>query len=58
MNLQVCGGDEKEKNIHALASSDGARRWARAHDVRVNSPPKFGPKPRRPVTSFCRLFLL
>jgi hypothetical protein len=32
------------------------RRWARAHDVRVNSPPKSGPKPHRPAASFCHLF--
>jgi hypothetical protein len=37
---------------------DGAWRWARAHDVRVNSPPKSGPKPHRPATFFCHLFLL
>jgi hypothetical protein len=33
-----------------------ARRWA--HDVRVNSPSKSGPKPRKPATFFYRLFLL
>jgi hypothetical protein len=68
MHLQVCGGEEKGKNtrVCSLASSGRtgrgvvwrgeARRGARAHDVRVNSPPKSDPKPRRPVTSFCRLF--
>jgi hypothetical protein len=30
-----------------LAERGVARRWARAYDVRVNSPPKSGPKPRR-----------
>ena len=35
-----------------------ARRWARAHDMRVNGPPKSGPEPRRPAASFCSLFLL
>jgi hypothetical protein len=54
MYLQVCEGEEKEGNTRALASPGGAR----AHDVRVNSPSKSGPKPRKPTVSFCRLFLL
>jgi hypothetical protein len=32
------------------------RRWVQAHDVRVNSPLKSGPKPRRAAAFFCRLF--
>jgi hypothetical protein len=35
-----------------------AMQWVRAHDVRVNSPPKSGLKPHRPATFFCHLFLL
>jgi hypothetical protein len=64
MHLQVCGGGEKGGNTRArsLASprwaGGGVGRWARAHDVCVNSPLKFGSKPRMPTTSFCRLFLL
>jgi hypothetical protein len=58
----VCGGEEKAKNTcaHSLASlgRGKARRWARAHDVRVNSPPKSVSKHRRPTASFCHLFLL
>jgi hypothetical protein len=34
------------------------RRWARAHDVHVNNPPKSSPKYRRPMASFCRLVLI
>jgi hypothetical protein len=64
MHLQVCGGEKKEKT-HARTRSPRqgvawrgvARRWARAHDVRMNSPLKSGSKPRRPATSFYRLFL-
>jgi hypothetical protein len=39
MHLQVRGGEEKWRNtrVRSLAS-----RWAWAHDVRVNSPQKFG----------------
>jgi hypothetical protein len=33
-----------------------ARRWARAHDVHVNSLTKSGPKPRRTMAFFCHLF--
>jgi hypothetical protein len=70
MHLQVCGGEGKGGNTRACAlarlASPGrdmawrgeARRWARAHDVRVNSPSKSGPKPHRPAASFCHLFLL
>jgi hypothetical protein len=43
---------------HGVAWRGEARRWAQAHDVCVNSPPKSGPKPRRPTASFCYLFLL
>jgi hypothetical protein len=58
--------DEGRKggNTHTRARSPrlsrpgGAGRWARAHDVCVNSPSKSGPKPRRPAASFCHLFLL
>jgi hypothetical protein len=39
-----------------LASPGVAWRWARAHDVRVNSPSKFGSKPHRPAASFYRFF--
>jgi hypothetical protein len=62
MHLQECGGDEKGKNtrVSSLASSGRERRgeamgWvrARAHDVRVNSQLKSGPKPRSSTTSFC-----
>jgi hypothetical protein len=44
---------EMGKHTRALASSGRgvARRWARAHDVRMNSPLKSGPKPRRPAAS-------
>jgi hypothetical protein len=49
MHLQVCGGEEKGRNTHvrslALPRRVGlgrawrgeVRRWARAHDGRVNS---------------------
>jgi hypothetical protein len=61
MHLQVCGGEEKGRNTRTPAGLAGpglgvAR--ARAHDMRMNSPPKSGLKPRRPAASFCRLFLL
>jgi hypothetical protein len=65
MHLQVCGEEEKGGNTRArsLASSDRAgrgveRRWARAHNMHVNSPPKFSPKPCMSAASFCCLFLL
>jgi hypothetical protein len=59
MHLQVCGGEKKGGNTRALARLVVAGHGeARAHDVHVNSPPKSGPKPRRPAASFCRLFLL
>jgi hypothetical protein len=63
MHLQVCEGEEKKENTHVLthltAPGHGvARRWAWAHNVRVNSPLKSGPKPYRPTTSFYHLFLL
>jgi hypothetical protein len=67
MHLQVYGGEEKGGNTRArslaslgrgVAWRGKARRWARAHDVRVNSPSKSGSKPRRSAASFCRLFLL
>jgi hypothetical protein len=57
------------KHMHALAhlASLGrawrgearqgkARRWARVHNVCMNSLPKSGSKPHRSTTSFCRLF--
>jgi hypothetical protein len=48
-----------EKYMRArLVGQDVVWQWARVHDVRVNYPSKFGPKPRRPDTSFYRLFLL
>jgi hypothetical protein len=62
MHLQVCGREEKGGNTRArslarLASSGRAGPGAaRAHDVRVNSLLKSGPKPHRPASSFCRLF--
>jgi hypothetical protein len=52
---------QREKHTCALARRAGhgvVRRWARAHDVRVNSPSKSGSKLRRLVASFYRLFLL
>jgi hypothetical protein len=52
---------EREKHMRAfarLASSGEARRWAWAHDVRMNSSPKSSPKPHSFAASFCRLFLL
>jgi hypothetical protein len=59
---------ETEKHMCSFASSHRAgqgrawrglaRRWARAHDVHVNSPSKSSPKPRMPAASFCHLFLL
>jgi hypothetical protein len=67
---KVCGGEEKERNTRAcsLASPrltepgqawrDEARRWARAHDMHVNSLLKSSPKPHRSATSFGRLILL
>jgi hypothetical protein len=67
MHLQVCGGEEKGSNTCACSLvspcwtgvwQGGVRRWVHAHDVRLNSPSKSGPKPRRSVTSFCRLVLL
>jgi hypothetical protein len=67
MHLQVCDGEEKERETHAHARSShltrpsGAwqgevRRWARAHDVHVNSPSKSDAKPHRSTTSFYHLF--
>jgi hypothetical protein len=68
MHLQVCEGEEKGGNTHArslasprrvgrgVAWRGEARRGARAHDVCVNSPPKSGPNPCRPTTSFYHLF--
>jgi hypothetical protein len=57
VHLQMCEGEEKGGNTCALthlasprlAGPGGAWRGvvARAHDVRVNSPPKSGPKPHR-----------
>jgi hypothetical protein len=69
MHLQVCGGEKKGENTHAhvlarltgqgmVGYRGGAMRWTRAHNVRVNSPLKSDPKPRRPTASFCLLFLL
>jgi hypothetical protein len=68
MHMQVCGEKEKGGNTHArslasphlamprLARRGEVRRWVQAHDVRVNSPLKSGPKPRRAAALFCRLF--
>jgi hypothetical protein len=53
--------EERRKHTRALARLTErvmAGRGARAHDVRMNNPPKSGPKPRRPAISFCRLVLL
>jgi hypothetical protein len=53
--------EEREKHTCALAhliERGEVRRWARAHDVRVNGLSKSGKKPRRSTTSFYRLFLL
>jgi hypothetical protein len=70
MHFEVCEGEEKERNTCAcsitspgragcgMAWQGEARQWVRAHDVRVNSLPKFGPKPHRSAASFYRLFLL
>jgi hypothetical protein len=52
------GEREKHTRARSLPQWSGAGRWARAHDVHVNSPPKFGPKPHRSAASFCHLFLL
>jgi hypothetical protein len=56
------GEEEKERNIRArsLASPrwGGARRRAWAHDMCVNGPLKFVPKPHSSAASFCHLFLL
>jgi hypothetical protein len=38
-----------ETHARVLARLTVVRRWARAHDVRVNSPPKSGPKAHRPT---------
>jgi hypothetical protein len=68
MHLQVSGGEENRRNTRAsslasprLTSPGGVwrgkvRLWARAHDVRVNSPPTSGPNPHRLAASFCHLF--
>jgi hypothetical protein len=45
----VCVGDEKEKNA---CSPRRVGRWARAHDVCVNSLSKSGPKPRKSTVFF------
>jgi hypothetical protein len=73
MHLQVCGAEEKGRNTRVLAPlasprrfepgrgvawRDEVRRWARAHNVRMNSLPKSEPKPHSPAASFCCLFLL
>jgi hypothetical protein len=68
MHLQVCRGEERGEthtrarspHIASLgqAGRGEVRRWARAHDVHVNNPPKSGPKPRRSAASFYRLILL
>jgi hypothetical protein len=42
---------------HLTGRGEG-RRLSRAHDVRMNSPLKSGPKPHRSMDSFCNLFLL
>jgi hypothetical protein len=39
-----------------LVGQDLVWQWVRVHDVRVNYPSKFGPKPRRPDTSFIVYF--
>ena len=39
----------------AWAGRGGAGRRARAHDMRVNGPPKSGPSPCGGATTFCRL---
>jgi hypothetical protein len=62
MHLQEYKAEEKgRKHAHTstlacLASPGVERQWA--HDVCVNGPAKSGPKRRRSMTSFCRLFLL
>jgi hypothetical protein len=38
-----------------LAGRGGAGQRARAHDMRVNGPPKSGPSPCGGADSFCRL---
>jgi hypothetical protein len=57
--------EERRKRVthahtHSLASPrltgrGVGRRWARAHNVRVNSPPKFGPKSHRSAGTPSRL---
>jgi hypothetical protein len=50
---------EREKHTRSLTrlASTGVEwhgevRWARVHDVCINSPPKSGPKTRRSIASF------
>jgi hypothetical protein len=50
---------ERGKHTRSLASPGRAgrgevRRWERAHDMRMNSPPKSSPKPRRSIAVFIR----
>jgi hypothetical protein len=50
-------GEPRARALARLASPGrgGAGRRARAHDMRVNGPPKSGPSPCGGTTSFCRL---
>jgi hypothetical protein len=58
MHLQVYEEEIKGGNMRVLASPHWATGpgtvmwWARAHAMRMNSPMKFGPKPRKPTVSF------
>jgi hypothetical protein len=48
--------EEMEKNVHTRSPRRGEAMVA--HDVHVNSSPKFDLKPRRSAAFFYRLFLL
>jgi hypothetical protein len=56
--VRVCRRGARWVALYALAGACMTWRWAQAHDVRVNAPPKSGLKPRRSAASFCHLFLL
>jgi hypothetical protein len=54
--------ERRKGETHVLVRLTGlvgvAWRWARAHNVHVNSPSKSDTKPHRSVAFFCHLFLL
>jgi hypothetical protein len=46
--------ERRQGEMYARSLTHGeVRRWV--HGMRVNGPPKFGPKSRRCVASFCHL---